>query len=193
VCFIRFQALLGTSAFGGKLSASPSRTATCQCGVCPGASDLWLPTQTRALGIFALSCALSAVERGPLSRDRGPNLGRRPLAGLRRGLPGASSALRPPKASGQTKPLADPSRGVVAVLSDRWRVIDDGVQWILQKAHGRPTAKSTGWRGRSYCTSRKSLLDSVERWRCGPGGLRVLEALPDDHPREGLPKPQRGG
>ena len=90
---------------------------------------------------------------------------------------------------------ADRSKPVVAVLDDRRRVIDDGVQWILQKRHGRPTRKSTGWRGRSYCTSRKSLLDSVEKWcepPIDPDALRNLQALPDDHPKAGRSQPTRG-
>ena len=96
--------------------------------------------------------------------------------------------------SGQTRPLADPSRTVVvAVLNENWRVIDDGVQWILEKRHGRPTSKNTGWRRRSYPTSRKSLLASVEKW-CGsvePSALRILEALPEDHPPSKRTRGQR--
>ncbi len=83
-----------------------------------------------------------------------------------------------------TRRRADRSKPVVAILNDRWRVIDDGLQWVLQKRKGRPTPKSTGWRGRSYATSRTTLLDSVER-RCGPvdlDALGVLMTLPDDHP-----------
>ena len=83
-----------------------------------------------------------------------------------------------------TKRRADRSKPVIAVLNDRWRVIDDGIQWVLQKRKGRPTPKSSGWRGRSYATSRARLLDSVER-RCGPvepAALRHLTSLPDEHP-----------
>ena len=78
---------------------------------------------------------------------------------------------------------ADRSKPVIAVLNDRWRVIDDGIQWILQKRKGRPAPKSTGWRARGYATTRASLLDTVER-KCepvDPGGLRILRALPDEH------------
>ena len=76
------------------------------------------------------------------------------------------------------------SKPVITVLNDRWRVVDDGIQWVLQKRKGRPTPKNTGWRARSYATSRASLLDCVER-RCGPvdsAALRILQALPNDHP-----------
>jgi hypothetical protein len=72
-------------------------------------------------------------------------------------------ALRGTDAPKATKHPAARSKPVVAVLNDRWRVIDDGIQWVLQKRKGRPTPKSTGWRGRSFATSRAALLDSVER------------------------------
>ena len=61
-----------------------------------------------------------------------------------------------------TKRRADRSKPVIAVLNDRWRVIDDGLEWVLQRRKGRRTPKSTGWCGRSYAASRRSLLDSVE-------------------------------
>ena len=101
-------------------------------------------------------------------------------------LPGTDA----PKA---TKRPADRSKPVLAVLNDRWRVIDDGIQWVLQKRKGRPTPKSSGWRGRSYATSRASLLDCIERL-CGsvdPAALRVIEGLPADHPKlgKGAPSP----
>ncbi len=83
-----------------------------------------------------------------------------------------------------TKRPADRSKPVIAFLNDRWRVIDDGIQWVLQKRTGRPTPKSTGWRGRSYLRTRASLLDSVARW-CGsvdPQTLSLLTRLPEEHP-----------
>ena len=104
----------------------------------------------------------------------------------RREVPSGSDALEPTKppadrskpvrqpqtvapgidAPKATKRPADRSKPVRAFLNDRWRVIDDGLQWVLQKRTGRPTPKSTGWRGRSYLRTRASLLDSVKRW-CG--------------------------
>ena len=83
-----------------------------------------------------------------------------------------------------TKRRADRSKPVLAVLNDRWRVVDDRVQWVLQKRKGRPTPKSSGWRGRSYATSRGRLLDSIGRMcrPLDPAALRLLEGLPADHP-----------
>ena len=106
---------------------------------------------------------------------------RRSDAGAVRQPQAVSPGTDTPKA---TKPPADRSKRVIAVLNDRWRVIDDGIQWVLEKRKGRPTPKSSGWRGRSYARNRASLLDSVER-RCGPvdsEALAALKTLPDAHP-----------
>src|SRR5918995_589248 len=68
---------------------------------------------------------------------------------------------------------------VVAVLGERWRVIDSkcGIQWILQR---RPGQAPDGWRGNAYCRMRESLLRNI--WeRCGDvreAGLRAVERLP---------------
>ena len=69
----------------------------------------------------------------------------------------------------------------LAVLNDRWRVVDEGLQWILQVRKGRPTAKSSGWQHRCYHVERPALLRSI-RELCGdvdPDALAVLETLPE--------------
>jgi hypothetical protein len=67
------------------------------------------------------------------------------------------------------KRLADRSRRLVAVLNDRFRVVDDGIQWMLQKRKGRPTSKSTGWRGCGSCVrSRALLLDGISKLQVDP-------------------------
>ena len=84
-----------------------------------------------------------------------------------------------------------PTVEVVAVLNDRWRVLDDKLQWLLQVRKGRPTAKSSGCRNRFFCTQRPALLRCI-REHCGdvdPDALSVIEALPDRH---GHPILQRG-
>ena len=50
---------------------------------------------------------------------------------------------------------------VVAVLTDRWRVIvcRDGLQWILQRR--KAVVGDPVWQGRSYCSSRDALLRCV--------------------------------
>ena len=76
---------------------------------------------------------------------------------------------------------ADDYPHIVARLSDRWRVIvcAGGIQWIVQKRDAG-NAPSNGWRGVSYCLTRKALLRL-----CGglespvdPSALLILAALP---------------
>ncbi len=72
----------------------------------------------------------------------------------------------------------------VAVLNDRWRVVDDPVQWLLQRRERTASEKSSGWAGEHFCRQRRSLLRDI-RENCGevdPAALAVIEALPDRHP-----------
>ena len=72
----------------------------------------------------------------------------------------------------------------LAQLNESWRVVDDPLQWILQRRKGNPRDKSSGWRGRSFCRTRDALLRCV-REQCGEidaNSLAVLKALPDWHP-----------
>lgn len=52
-------------------------------------------------------------------------------------------------------------KGVIAVLTSRWRVINckNGIQWILQKRTAEPVHEGI-WRGQSYFTSRAALLEA---------------------------------
>ena len=73
---------------------------------------------------------------------------------------------------------------VIVQLNDRWRITDDGVQWILQRRESRSTDRGTGWKGRSYCTQRATLLRDI-RGYCGdadPHAHRQIEALPERFP-----------
>jgi hypothetical protein len=72
---------------------------------------------------------------------------------------------------------------VVVELNDRWRVIDDPLQWILQVRKGRGTQKAAGWRGRSYCTQRTTLLRCIGE-NCGEvdaDALAIIATLPKRH------------
>ena len=55
-------------------------------------------------------------------------------------------------------------RGVIAVLTSRWRVIKckNGIQWILQQRTAEPLHEGI-WRGQSYFTSRDALLEACAR------------------------------
>ena len=78
---------------------------------------------------------------------------------------------------------AHPSNCLVAQLNERWRVVADPLQWILQKRKGTPSKKKSGWQGSSFCRTRKALLRNI-RERCGevdPKTLAEIEALPEWH------------
>ena len=79
---------------------------------------------------------------------------------------------------------AHPSHRLVAQLNASWRVIDDPLQWILQRTKGNPRKKNSGWRDRSFCRTRDALLRCVREY-CGevdPSALATLKALSDWHP-----------
>ena len=69
---------------------------------------------------------------------------------------------------------------VIVQLNDRWRITDDGVQWILQHRQSRSTDRGTGWKGRSYCTQRGTLCRCIRDHRIDvePQALHRLDALP---------------
>jgi hypothetical protein len=72
--------------------------------------------------------------------------------------------------------LAHPSNRLVAQLNANWRVVDDPLQWILQRRKGTPREKSTGWQGRSFCRTREGLLRCIREYCCLPnqGGSRCV-------------------
>jgi hypothetical protein len=72
---------------------------------------------------------------------------------------------------------------LIAQLNTHWRVVDDPLQWILQRKKGNPRKRNSGWRDRSFCTTREGLLRCV-RESCGRIDDEVsaqLLALPDFH------------
>ncbi len=73
---------------------------------------------------------------------------------------------------------------VITPLNNRWRVIDDPLQWILQVRQGRETFKSSGWKDRAYCAQRTALIRCIHE-NCGEvsaDAVAVIEALPPRHP-----------
>ena len=69
------------------------------------------------------------------------------------------------------------------VLNSGWRVVDDPLQWILQRRDSKSSKKNSGWRGRSLCRTREALLRCVREY-CGVvdlEALRRLEMLPEWH------------
>ena len=72
---------------------------------------------------------------------------------------------------------------VLVVLNERWRVVDDPMQWILQVRKGRETARASGWRSRSFCVSRTGLCRSICEL-CGevdPVAVAFVETWPEQH------------
>src|SRR5690349_2663971 len=63
-------------------------------------------------------------------------------------------------------PLARPSNRLIAQLTKNWRIVDDPLQWILQRRKGNPRKKNSGWQDRSSCTTRPGLLACI-REHCG--------------------------
>jgi len=98
----------------------------------------------------------------------------------------------------RSKPPAHPSNRLVAQLNERWRVVDDPLQWILQRKKGNPRKKNSGWSNRSCCSTKDALLRCVREYCCSPDkgqlrsiqeysgmdkvAVRQLQALPDWHP-----------
>ena len=86
--------------------------------------------------------------------------------------------------SNRSDPVQETSDGyqrVIAILGDRWRVIEcrDSIQWILQRRENG-TAKRP-WRAVGYFRTRKALIRV-----CGgfnrefhPGALTALDHLPE--------------
>jgi hypothetical protein len=96
--------------------------------------------------------------------------------------PFSTSAMHDQRAR-PTECPAHPSNRLVAQLNKRWRVVDDPLQWILQRRQGNPRKKNSGWRDRSFCRTRDALLRCV-REHCGEtdgNSLAKLKSLPDWH------------
>ena len=80
------------------------------------------------------------------------------------------------------RPAHSPNR-LLAQVNDKWRVIDDPLQWILQQRKGNSRQKNSGWRSRSFCGTRAALLRCVREY-CGEirfDALTTLQALPVHH------------
>jgi hypothetical protein len=67
---------------------------------------------------------------------------------------------------------------LVSALNDGWRVVEERLQWIIQRCRRRD------WNSRRFCTTRAVLLRDI-RELCGEVSAEapaVLEALPERHP-----------
>lgn len=79
--------------------------------------------------------------------------------------------------------LAHPSKRLLIQLNPQWRVVDDALQFILQKRKGNSRSKASGWRSRSFCRTRDALLRCIREY-CGPVDEMAIDqvrALPEWH------------
>jgi hypothetical protein len=93
---------------------------------------------------------------------------------ISRGLKGLDTLARP---------LAHPSERLLIQLNAGWRVVDDDLQYILQRHKGNARKKATGWSGRSFCRTLEVLLRGIREY-CGPvddDALQKVRALPEWH------------
>jgi len=76
----------------------------------------------------------------------------------------------------------------VKALVQRWRVIDDPLQWVLQyrrnkHGSGDEGAKDVTWEGRRFFRTRTALIRDIGEL-CGPvdpKALAIIAAMPDRH------------
>ena len=73
------------------------------------------------------------------------------------------------------------------VLNDRWRVDFDPLQWVLAYREACKGPRHTGWRGRSFCTTRGVLKRDIGRLAgdVDLAALTIIDGLPDQHPHYG--------
>ena len=110
-----------------------------------------------------------------------------------------NSPLPSADTAGSTLPRpAHPSNRLLAQLNERWRVVDDPLQWRLQKKKGNLRDKNSGWDNRSFCRTKDDLLRCIREHCCSPDqgqlrsireyngvdkvALQQVRALPDWHP-----------
>ena len=78
---------------------------------------------------------------------------------------------------------ADRTDRIVARLNERWRVVYDPLQWILQVRKGQARTRATGWTSRRFHRQRTALIRSVHEL-CGdvaPAAMARIEALTYRH------------
>ncbi len=69
-------------------------------------------------------------------------------------------------------------------LNDRWRVVEDDSQWILQYRRGKAGTKTDGWHSRKFNRRRDCLIECIHR-NCGvvdAAAMALLRTLPEIHP-----------
>ena len=81
------------------------------------------------------------------------------------------------------------------VLNDRWRVVDDPLQWILQYragnvSHSDERKNRKAWQGRRFCRTRAALKRDIGEC-CGgvdPVALAIIDTWPEWHVQNAPPQ-----
>ncbi len=76
----------------------------------------------------------------------------------------------------------------IVTLNDRWRVVDDPLQWILQYragniSHSDERNNHKAWKGKRFCRTSATLKRDI-REHCGevdPVALAYIETWPERH------------
>jgi len=67
-----------------------------------------------------------------------------------------------------SSPLAHPSDRLLIQFNSHWRVVEDDLEYILERQKGRARSKATGWEGRAFCRTRDALLRCIREYCCLP-------------------------
>ena len=97
--------------------------------------------------------------------------------------PGAALTISP-------SPPAHPSNRLLTQLNANWRVVDDPLQWILQRRKGNPRKRNSGWIDRSFCTTREGLVRCIREYcaEVDQNAFAELKSLPEHHADVEQPK-----
>lgn len=79
--------------------------------------------------------------------------------------------------------VAHPSDRLLIPLEAGWCVVEDDLQYILQRRKGKARQKATGWRGRSFCRTREAVLRCIREYcsHIDEDKLQQVRALPEWH------------
>jgi hypothetical protein len=93
----------------------------------------------------------------------------------------------PPEAL--ASPLTHPSNQLLIQINPNWRIVEDDLQYILQRRKGSARKKSKGWTARSFYRTREALLLGIREY-CGSvdeDALKPVRALPEWHINSSCP------
>ena len=84
--------------------------------------------------------------------------------------------------------IADDNQAFPLVLNERWRVVDDPLQWVLQYrrrnvAASAKSEKTSAWQGKRFCRTRTALKRDI-RECCGDVdqlALTIINTWPEWH------------